>query len=359
MKRILFPVLCTLLMMWGCDKDSCYYTQGEDQNELINKDAHNSLNINSLSSDGAFQLRNDILYDVTYNNGTFTLFYVRSNIYSLLFGGFSNGDNNSMNNPGKTGSVQPNLDPIPAQNLPTGIQDLNYIVDIYVLDNDKILYPPVYLPYYDKRKFPAVFIENSEFDAHELLLDRNQYSDVFKKSNQNNFTILEGSGNTVFFTIENENVYFHLDPTSSIFTDDVSEINMGHFHINSYVTTLDAVDAGGAFINPIISFDINIDLKLIKGEPHIAPIEVVRPVNKLYNITVYKKCIYASLLINSKTAIALEPDDFPVTYDFSGYYINQDGSTSILNSDGLEIAKYPSSYKLEVEEDECQIIPWK
>lgn len=49
-------------------------------------------------------------------------------------------------------------------------------------------------------------------------------------------------------------------------------------------------------------------------------------------------------------------DEKSMTFLNSAHYINQDGTISILNSDGLQIAKYPNYYTLIKVEEEGKVL---
>lgn len=49
-------------------------------------------------------------------------------------------------------------------------------------------------------------------------------------------------------------------------------------------------------------------------------------------------------------------DEDSRTFLNSAYYINQDGTISILNSNGIQIAKYPSYYALIKIEEENKVL---
>lgn len=137
-------------------------------------------------------------------------------------------------------------------------------------------------------------------------------------------------------------MYFHIDPDSPIFSKGVTSVDMGDIHVLKYRAEWTTPVEG---ILPIIDYTINIKLNLIKGNPPVDETDdIYLPVDKLYNITVYNQII--NILPLENKLYELITDENVSIYPQSGYYINQDKSISIINSSGLQIAKYPSTYKI-------------
>lgn len=374
--KTLLSILCSAFILWSCEQNSSLSMLEGDlsisENEMVNK----ALVSNYSNTSGS----RDILYNVSFdrNTGWFTLFYLPSDVYSLLFGNNGTGGEtgSGQNTKGKPGII---AYPIPAEETPPAEQTLNYILDIYVTDDNKILYPPVLLPYYHNSKETPVNFDTGTGEQTEQHFERNQYSDIFYNARRCDLIIMksnperadkikysknklvtekqeETTENTVFYIIKDDKMYFHIDPSSAIFINGVLEVDKGTFHIATYKTEWsEPVCSGGLKIIPIITYDINITLKLIKGDPPINPESdenITLPVNRLYNIFVSEQVIHIIPLENTNHLIIPDQKAF---YN-SAYYINQDGSISILNSSGKQIAKYPDSYKLVIADEECKVM---
>lgn len=378
--KTLLSILCSIFILWSCEQDSSLSTLGGDlsksENEMVNKAL--------VSNYGNTSSPRDILYNVSFDRSTgwFTLFYLPSDVYSLLLGNNSTGGEtgNGQNTKGKPGII---AYPIPAEKTPPTEQTLNYILDIYVTDDNKILYPPVLLPYYHNSNETLVNFDTGTGEQTEQHFERNQYSDIFYNAKECDFIIMKSNSgridnikysnkkletvtptqeqeetteNTVFYTIKDDKMYFHIDPSSAIFTNGVLEVDKGTFHIATYKTEWsEPVCSGGSKIIPIVTYDINITLKLIKGNPPLnseTDENITLPVNRLYNIFVSEQIIHIIPLENTNYLIIPDQKAF---YN-SAYYINQDGSISILNSSGKQIAKYPDSYKLVIADEECKVM---
>ena len=262
---------------------------------------------------------------------------------------------------------------------------MNYKLDIYITDENKILYPPVLLPYYHNATGIPIRFETGEEEQTEQYFDRNQYSEIFYNAKMADFFIMESdperadkikysndkltisnpeegeeetTESTVFYIIKDDKMYFHIDPSSAIFTKGVLEVDKGTFHIATYKTEwTKPVCSGGLYIIPIVTYDINVSLKLIKGNPFANSNEddnIILPVSKLYNIFVSGQSIQIMPLENNNYFQINDEDS--KTFFNSAYYINQDGTISILNSDGLQIAKYPNYYTLIRVEEEGKVL---
>lgn len=372
--------LCSVFIIWGCEQDSSLSSLGGDS-KLKNEIANKAL----VASSGSTSNSRDILYHIYFDNATgrFILIYLPSDAYALLFGGTSGGEPGGSGNSNKgSGTI---AFPIPAESTPPTDQTLNYILDIYVTDENKILYPPVILPYYHNATGIPIGFETGEEDQTEQYFDRNQYSDIFYNAKRSDFVIMkseparadkikysndklvisnpaegeeETTESTVFYVIKDDKMYFHIDPSSAIFTKGVLEVDKGTFHIATYKTEwTKPVDSGGLYIIPIITYKINVTLKLIKGNPPVnseTDDNIVLPVSKLYNIFVSGQSIQIMPLENNNY-FQIDDEDSRTFFN-SAYYINQDGTISILNSDGIQIAKYPSYYTLIKIEEENKVL---
>lgn len=372
--------LCSVFIIWGCEQDSSLSSLGGDS-KLKNEIANKAL----VASSGSTSNSRDILYHIYFDNATgrFILIYLPSDAYALLFGGTSGGEPGGSGNSNKgSGTI---TFPIPAESTPPTDQTLNYILDIYVTDENKILYPPVILPYYHNATGIPIGFETGEEDQTEQYFDRNQYSDIFYNAKRSDFVIMkseperadeikysndklvvanpaegeeETTESTVFYIIEDDKMYFHIDPSSAIFTKGVLEVDKGTFHIVTYKTEwTKPVCSGGFYIIPIVTYRINVTLKLIKGDPFVnsrTDDNIVLPVSKLYNIFVSGQSIQIMPLGNNNFLQINDEDS--KTFFNSAYYINQDGTISILNSDGMQIAKYPSYYTLIKIEEENKVL---
>lgn len=372
--------LCSVFIIWGCEQDSSLSSLGGDS-KLKNEIANKAL----VASSGSTSNSRDILYHIHFDNATgrFILIYLPSDAYALLFGGTSGGEPGGSGNSNKgTGTI---AFPLPAESTPPTEQTLNYILDIYVTDENKILYPPVLLPYYHNATGMPVRFETGEEEQTEQYFDRNQYSDIFYNAKRSDFVIMkseperadkikysndklvisnpaegqeETTESTVFYIIKDDKMYFHIDPSSAIFTKGVLEVDKGTFHIVTYKTEwTEPVCSGGFYIIPIVTYRINVTLKLIKGDPFAnsgTDDNIVLPVSKLYNIFVSGQSIQIMPLENNNYFLTNNEDS--KTFFNSAYYINQDGTISILNSDGIQIAKYPSYYTLIRIEEENKVL---
>lgn len=372
--------LCSVFIIWGCEQDSTLSSLGGDS-----KLEHEITDKTLGASSGSASNSRDILYHIYFDSttGQFILIYLPSDVYSLLFGGLA-GDE-----PGKSGNSNKGSGtihfPIPAESTPPTEQTLNYKLDIYITDENKILYPPVLLPYYHNATGIPIRFETGEEEQTEQYFDRNQYSEIFYNAKMADFFIMESdperadkikysndkltisnpeegeeetTESTVFYIIKDDKMYFHIDPSSAIFTKGVLEVDKGTFHIATYKTEwTKPVCSGGLYIIPIVTYDINVSLKLIKGNPFANSNEddnIILPVSKLYNIFVSGQSIQIMPLENNNYFQINDEDS--KTFFNSAYYINQDGTISILNSDGLQIAKYPNYYTLIRVEEEGKVL---
>lgn len=131
----------------------------------------------------------------------------------------------------------PSAFPLPAESTPPTEQTLNYILDIYVTGENKILYPPLLLPYYHNATGMPIRFETGEEEQTEQYFDRNQYSDIFYNAKRSDFVIMkseleradkikysndklvisnpaegqeETTESTVFYIIKDDKMYFHI-----------------------------------------------------------------------------------------------------------------------------------------------------
>lgn len=369
--RTVLMTLCSILIVWSCEQDSSLSVLGGNDelfDTLHETFVANSANYNSSST-------NTIPYYVTFSNvtGEFNLYYLPSVINDIGNGGINNGSGNKGSNGGGSGGNQGgyligNIPP-PVNTIrpvPSNVT-LNYIVDIYITKDNKILYPPVYLPYC--RMLPNSY---SKIEGN-LLFERNQYPDVFWGLGEYAFiTFIEPEyeiadkviykesdltgqmepvpvKNTIIYTIKDGYIYFHIYPDSYIFEKEVNEIDLGKIHIGYYETSIDQPVHNVIYD---ISYDVYINLKLIKGNPPIIDPDDYRkfPVDKLYNIQVNesKKNIYAYSLIDKNNIVINAPELGLRAYKNSGVFQNRDKTISITNSKGKQIIKYPNNYRVEV-----------
>ena len=372
--------LCSVFIIWSCEQDSSLSSLGGNS-KLENEIADKALVANSGSTSNS----RDILYHIHFDNATgrFILIYLPSDAYALLFGGTSGGELGGSGNSNKgTGTI---AFPLPAESTPPTEQTLNYILDIYVTGENKILYPPLLLPYYHNATGMPIRFETGEEEQTEQYFDRNQYSDIFYNAKRSDFVIMkseleradkikysndklvisnpaegqeETTESTVFYIIKDDKMYFHIDPSSAIFTKGVLEVDKGTFHIVTYKTEwTKPVCSGGFYIIPIVTYRINVTLKLVKGDPFVnsgTDDSIALPVYKLYNILVSGQSIQIMPLENNNY-FQIDDEDSR-TFLNSAYYINQDGTISILNSNGIQIAKYPSYYTLIKIEEENKVL---
>lgn len=372
--------LCSVFIIWSCEQDSSWSSLGGNS-KLENEIADKALVTNSGSTSNS----RDILYQIYFDpvTGRFILIYLPSHVYSLLFGGIT-GDDPSISGNSNKGSGTIDF-PLPAESTPPTDLTLNYTLDIYVTNENKILYPPVLLPYYHNATGMPVRFETGEEEQTEQYFDRNQYSDIFYNAKRSDFVIMkseperadkikysndklvisnpaegqeETTESTVFYIIKDDQMYFHIDPSSAIFTKGVLEVDKGTFHIVTYKTEwTKPVCSGGFYIIPIVTYRINVTLKLVKGDPFAnsgTDDNIVLPVSKLYNIFVSGQSIQIMPLENNNY-FQIDDEDSRTFFN-SAYYINQDGTISILNSDGIQITKYPSYYTLIRIEEENKVL---
>lgn len=364
--KTLLLSLFSVLVIWGCEQDSSLSPINGDSAESIIEIPEKAL---SASSGGALTNK-CIFYNVDYDRSTgiFTLYYLPRDVFGNISGGGETGKGGSTS--GKPGV---NVPPIKAGNTPPTKQSLNYILDIYVTSGNKIIYPPVLLPYFNNAD--SAPFQDTEMESKEQYFERNQYSDVFQNAKKSEFIVLKRNPletnvdntsktidpeygednkyeNTIFYIIKDEKVYFHIDPSSSIFSNDVFIVNKGKFHIATYSACWTTpVCNNSSYILPIITYDINITLKLIKGNPPITIDETTTP-TKLYNIFIHDQAVHAIPLGNTNCHLA----SYQEVYYNSSYHVKQDGSITILNSSGEKIAEYPSSYRIIVANEEYKVM---
>lgn len=371
------------ILLWSCEHDSSLYSLQENtitsQSGIEDKASDNHL----YSEYGTTPKYIVYLYYFNKGTGEISLFFERSHIYALAYGGFNTGNEGSGSG-GRGGSnggntSKPNYPPIPAEKVPYKEITLDYLLDIYVTKDNKIIYPPVIVPYFENSNIGVIGNPDADIWKKEQHFERNQYADIFYNSRISDFIILRNeidntiggiipsnpypadqsneentgttdspSRNIVFYTIKGDQMYFHIDPDSPIFSKGVTSVDMGNIHVLKYRAEWTSPVEG---ILPIIDYTINIKLNLIKGNPPVDESDdIYLPVDKLYNITVYNEII--NILPLENKLYELITDENASIYPKSGYYINQDKSISILNSSGLQIAKYPSNYYiLKIKED--------
>lgn len=372
-KTLLLAVISVLL--WSCEQDSSLYSLQEStitSQSGIEDEAQDYPLFSAYGTNPKY-----IVYQCSYNKSTgeLTLFYERSHIYDLAYGGFNAGNSsNSGGNGGYNGgNIAPIYPQIPAEKVPYKEITLDYLLDIYVTENNKIIYPPIVVPYFENSNIVIAGNSDADIWKKEQHFERNQYADIFYNSRTSDFIILRNeidntiggitpskpypadqsndedtgatdspSKNIVFYTIKGDQMYFHIDPDSPIFSKGVTSVDMGDIHVLKYRAEWTTPVEG---ILPIIDYTINIKLNLIKGNPPVDETDdIYLPIDKLYNITVYNQII--NILPLENKLYELITDENVSIYPQSGYYINQDKSISIINSSGLQIAKYPSTYKI-------------
>lgn len=365
--------LFSVLAIWGCEQDSSMSPISGDCAESMIEIPDKAI---SASSGGA--LRNKcIFYNVDYdrNTGIYTLYYLPSDVFgskSSGGGGETGKGNSTIGKPGV------DLPPINAAHTPPTNQTLDYVLDIYVTYDNEIIYPPVLLPYYSNSKGNLQHL-TTDTELKEQHFERNQYADIFLNTNSSEFIYMKknvdisnldgsednkyqegvqecGEQDDVYYIIKDDKMYFHIDPSSPIFKPNVTRIKKGKFHIATYQTEwTKTVCSNGQYIVPIVTYTINITLTIIKGKPTVNPKydeNIVFPVGRLYNILVSDQVIRAIPLANKNYFVTSNQKEFRN----SAYYINQDKSISILNSSGKEIDNYPSSYRIEIDNEECQVM---
>lgn len=372
--KTLLLTLCSIFIMWSCELDSSLSVLGG--NDELFETVHETLAANSANYNGSST--NTIPYYVAFSNitGEFTLYYLPSAINDIGNGGISNGSGNGGSSGGGSGGNQGghligNIPPAvnTFRPVPSNIT-LNYKVDIYITNDNKILYPPVYLPYC--RMLPNSYSKIEE----NLLFERNQYPDVFLDLGEYAFITfikpeyeiadkiickesdLTGQmepvniKDTVIYTIKDGYIYFHVYPNSYIFEEGVNDVDLGRIHIGYYETSIDQPIHSVIYD---ISYDVYINLKLIKGNPPIIDPDDYRklPVDKLYNIQVneFKETIFAYSLTDKNKIVINAPDLGLKAYKNHGFFKNKDNTISIVNSDGKQIIKYPDNYSVKVVPD--------
>lgn len=360
--------LFSVLAIWGCEQDSSMSPISGDCAESMIEIPDKAI---SASSGGA--LRNKcIFYNVDYdrNTGIYTLYYLPSDVFGSKSsgGGGETGKGNSTI--GKPGVDMP---PINAGDRPITNQTLDYVLDIYVTYDNEIIYPPVLLPYYSNSNGILQHLA-TDTELKEQYFERNQYADIFLNANKSEFVYMmnkleplnlddpdeiktQSEQNDVYYIIRDDKMYFHIDPSSHIFDPNVVRSNRGKYHIATYTTEwTKPICSGGKYILPIVTYDINVTLTLIKGKPIINSKSdggnKEFTVGKLYNILVSNNVIRAFPLANKNYFVTSNQKEFRN----SAYYINQDKSISIINSSGKEIANYPSTYRIVIENEECQVM---
>lgn len=360
--RTLLLTLCSILLIWSCELDSSLSELGG--NDELFETANETLIANSANYNGSSA--NTIPYYVAFSNitGEFTLYYLPSVINDIGNGGINNGSGNGGH---LIGNIPPAVNTF--RPVPSNIT-LNYTVDIYITNDNKILYPPVYLPYC--RMLPNSYSKVEE----NLLFDRNQYPDVFLDLGEYAFITyikpeyeiadkiicresdLTGQmepipvKDTVIYTIKDGYIYFHVYPNSYIFEEGVNKVDLGRIHIGYYETSIDQPVHGGIYD---INYDIYINLKLIKSNPPIIDPDDYRtfPVDKLYNIQVNEslETIFAYSLTDKNNIVINAPNLGLKAYTNSGFFKNKDNTISIVNSNGKQIIKYPNSYRVKIVPD--------
>lgn len=148
-KTLLLAVISALL--WSCEQDSSLYSLQEStitSQSGIEDEAQDYPLFSAYGTNPKY-----IVYQCSYNKSTgeLTLFYERSHIYDLAYGGFNAGNSsNSGGNGGYNGgNIAPIYPQIPAEKVPYKEITLDYLLDIYVTENNKIIYPPIVVPYFE------------------------------------------------------------------------------------------------------------------------------------------------------------------------------------------------------------------
>lgn len=365
--KTLILSLFSVLVIWGCEQDSSLSPINGDCAESMIEIPEKALS----ASSGGDLTNKCILYNVDYDRdtGIFTLYYLPRDVFGNISGGGETGKGGSTS--GKPGVIVP---PINAEHTPPTKQTLDYILDIYVTYDNEIIYPPVLLPYYSNSKDILHHLD-TDTEIEEQYFERNQYADIFLNANRSEFVYLknkleplniddpdeiktqdDSETNDVYYIIKDDKMYFHIDPASHIFDSNAVSCYRGEYHIATYTTEwTKPVCSNGQYILPIVTYDINVTLNLIKGKPSVNPKSddnKVLPVGKLYNILVSNNVIRAIPLLNKNYFVTPNQKEFRN----SSYYINQDRSISIVNSSGNEIANYPSTYRIVIDDEECQIM---
>lgn len=345
-KTLLLAVISVLL--WSCEQDSSLYSLQENTITSRNGIEGDDSDSNTRS------IPKYILYDGFFNQNTgeYFLFYFLNPEYGSPTGLFGS-------RKGRT--PMPNLRPINAEILPTGKIDLHYILDIFITNDNKIIYPPVIVPYFENGNIAIFGNPDADIWKKEQYFSRNQHADMFYNSKKSDFIVLKEKKddtetadtvkeNIVFYTIKGDQMYFHIDPDSPIFSEGVTSVDMGDFSLLKY--RAEWTDIIGTF-KPIIDYTIKVKLNLIKGNPPVEiPNEEISLACKLYNILVFNQEIYIlSSENNLLQYITDENDENVCIYPESRYRINQDETVSILTFNGIEIAKYPSTHNLIKVED--------
>lgn len=362
----LLLVLCSIFILWSCD-ETIFLNVASDNSIESENGIFNATLVNNTSTDRYSPLHL-ILYDVHFDSKTttFTLFYLPKNVWDMLFSNASVDNTSGVRTGGQlyfptiaTTTLLPDEKPV-EQPIPTTKYGpgnaLTFKVDIYVTDSNKIIYPPIYLPFFDKAILPETSTQETTCPINDTYETYSSENDIDNTRTTNDLllnyklTSRDNSNNVVIANIVNGYIHFQLKHTSSFFSSNVSKIDMGTYDMIYYQTDWLGPDYN---INHVYSMYklgllICIDLSLIKGDPPMTPIpNDIHPVyisDMIYNIIVSGKTIYLKKTMDS---FDTESTREQFVYHNSSYCINSDGSISILDSiNGKEIAKYPKEYNI-------------